>query len=269
VSSSGRTYLSGWVRDRGEIPTTSNGFQPTRTCSDCSYGFLSVLNSSGSGLVYSTYLGPVYEALGLAVGTSGVAYITGTTNSDSFPVTPNAYQATRKSAEHVRDAFISKIDPSRSGAASLLYSSYLGGSGEEDARGVATTGGRVYLTGNTESTDFPTSAGAMKRTPSGGIDAFVAKIDTNLAGAASLVYSTYLGGSSPDFGEAVATLGDHAFVAGHTWSSDFPVTAGASQKTYAGSEDGFVVRLNSSGSALVYGTFLGGSRQDVALGLGR
>src|SRR3989442_11544185 len=148
----------------------------------------------------------------------------------------------------------------------LVYSTYLGGAGTDEGLAIAVDAwGNAYVTGLTDSTNFPTTAGAFQKVDGGSFDAFVTKL--NAAGSA-LVYSTYLGGSGDDesFGIAVDALGN-AYVAGFTDSSNFPTTALAFRTTSRGGGDAFVTKLNATGSALVYSTYLGGSDLDAALGI--
>ncbi len=149
------------------------------------------------------------------------------------------------------------IDPS------VSYATYLGGTAEDDGVAIAVDGsGNAYVTGQTKSTDFPIKNG-LHGTNAGGFDVFV----TELSPTGSLVYSTYIGGTSDDSGNAIAVDGSgDAFVAGGTGSSDFP-TQGAFQSTFGGVLDAFVLELNPTGSALTYSTFLGGSGSDVATGI--
>jgi len=149
----------------------------------------------------------------------------------------------------------------------LDYSTFLGGAGIDEGRGIAVREGRAYVTGRTGSADFPTTQGAFDTSFNGGFtDAFVTKL--NAAGSA-LVYSTYLGGSSSDAGSGIAvdTTGK-AYVAGQTSSVDFPTTPGAFDTSYNGdNRDVLVTKLNASGSALVYSTYLGGASSDVGNGI--
>src|SRR5437588_748149 len=148
----------------------------------------------------------------------------------------------------------------------LVYSTYLEGSVDDYGYGIAVDGsGNAYVTGYTVSTDFPTTAGAFQTTARGNNDAFVAKI--NPSGSA-LVYSTYLGGNANDYGYAIAVDGSgNAYVTGSTTSPDFPTTAGAFQTTPSGNNDAFVAKINPSGSALVYSTYLGGNANDYGYGI--
>jgi Bacterial Ig-like domain (group 3)/Beta-propeller repeat len=200
------------------------------------------------------------------VDSTGNAYVTGYTESDDFPVTAGAFQTTCNGGSNCMsdpDAFVTKISPEGS---ALVYSTYLGGSNFDVGFGIAVDGaGNAYVTGSTESTDFPTK-NPLQSTFGGGIaDAFVAEI--NPAGSA-LIYSTYLGGSAADqaFGIALDGAGN-AYVAGLTVSIDFP-TKNPLQSTYGGGGyDAFVSKINAAGSALVYSTYLGGSRPDLAFGI--
>jgi len=152
------------------------------------------------------------------------------------------------------------IDPT------LTYSTYLGGSAADQGNGIAVdSSGNAYIVGSTSSTNFPITTGGFQTSSPGGGDAFITKL--NPQGSAA-IYSTYLGGSSYDVAQAIASdaAGD-AYITGYTDSTDFPVTAGAFQRTYAGGQDAFVTELNSSGSALIYSTYLGGSSGDTGRGI--
>ncbi len=208
-------------------------------------------------LTYSTYLGGSggESAWAVAVDASGYVYLTGVTSSSNFPITPGAYDPSRSSG----DAFVTKLDVS---GTALIYSTFLGGSSNDDGRGIAVDGaGNTYITGVTSSFDFPTTLGAFDTSRGGTQDAFVTKL--NPTGSA-LVYSTYLGGSSGtvEGGSDVAVdSAGNAYVVGTAYSSDFPTTPGAYDTSYdtGGVGDAFVTKLNPSGSALVYSTLLGGS----------
>jgi hypothetical protein len=205
-------------------------------------------------LAYSTYLGGKNTDYGhgIAVDASGNAYVTGTTFSSNFPTTPGAFQTSFGGGEH---AFVSKLNATGS---ALFYSTYLGGSGGDYGSGIAIdASGNAYVTGVTASSNFPTTPGAFQTTYGGGVeDAFVTEL--NATGSA-LVYSTYLGGSSTDYGNHLAVdASGSAYVTGGTWSSNFPTTPGAFQTTFVSSIDAFVSKLNASGSALLYSTYLGG-----------
>ncbi len=226
----------------------------------CSNAFVSKLNASGSALVYSTYLGGsvIDVGEGIALDTSGNAYVTGIRGSFDFPTTPGAFQN-----PCTGDAFVSKLNADGS---SLAYSTCLGGTGGDYGYGITIdTSGNAYVTGGTSSPDFPTTPGAFQTTYGGGVavfegDAFVSKL--NAAGSA-LVYSTYLGGSGGDYGSGITVdTSGNAYVTGSTASSNFPTTPGAFQTTLGGGSNAFVSKLDAAGSALVYSTYLGGGDYD-------
>jgi hypothetical protein len=217
-------------------------------------------------LVYSTCLGAYGDQVnGVALDSSGNAYVTGTTYSYNFP-TMNPFQATNKSTGSAErpasTAFVAKLN---SAGSALVYSTYLGGSGQDGSNAIAVdSAGSAYVTGWTCSSDFPTAL-PLQASLKGACDPFVTKL--NPAGT-SLVYSTYLGGSSgSDTGAGIAVdSSGSAYLTGGTRSSDFP-TANPLQPSLNGSENAFVSKLNPSGSALVYSTYLGGSDGDNGAGI--
>jgi hypothetical protein len=226
-------------------------------------GFVTKLASSGSALIYSSYLGGEDwdSAFGIAVDGSGNAYLTGQTWSTTFPVVLPALQATKGTPPGISTVFVSKLNAAGS---ALVYSTYLGGSAEELAGGIAIDGaGNAYVTGTTQSTTFPKVA-AFQPTFRPPYDAFVSKL--NVAGTA-LVYSTYLGGTGSDFGSGITVDGSgNAYVTGSTDSSSFPIKAPAIQATNTASTGmtSFVTKLSAAGSTQGYSTYLGGSVQDSA-----
>ena len=252
----GRTYLDGGP-NTSNFPTTAGALQTT--FGGVGDAFVSKLNSNGTTLIYSTYLGGSDddEGYGIAVDSSGNAYITGVTLSSDFPTTAGALQSTLAGNTN---AFVTKLN---SNGSALLYSTYLGGSEVEDGLGIAVdSSNNSYVTGATYSNDFPTTAGALQTTFGGNRDAFVSKLNSN---GSALLYSTYLGGSNEDEGEDIAVdSSGNAYVSGLTYSSNFPTTRGALQSTLGGNSDAFISKLNNSGSALIYSTYLGGSDQDFA-----
>jgi len=224
-------------------------------------------------LVYSTYLGgTAWEAANaVAVDSAGDAFVAGETCSADFPATTDAYQQTIR-LTGACTAFVSKISPYGTG---LVYSTYLGGTGGDRANAIAIDSlGNAYVAGLTNSSDFPVAGGAFQQQNNGAgnktSNGFVAELNDQ---GSALVYSTYLGGSGTvdangDFqGDAVNAIrldsDGNAYVAGSTYSSNFPVTSGAFQQTnrdLANSvSSGFVSKLNAQGSALLYSTYLGGS----------
>jgi hypothetical protein len=275
VDSSGNAYVTGSTTST-DFPVFPLASAAQATNAGGSDVFVTKLNATGTGVVYSTYLGGGGGDVGaaIAVDASGNAYVTGRTDSTDFPV-PNAFQGTLGSGT---DAFLVKLNATGS---VLLYGTYLGGGGSDEARGVAIdASGNAYVTGYTASGDFPASAGAYQTVLHGTIDAFVAKLNPAAAGAASRVYATYLGGNDfgiddhgfplgpgDERGNSIAVDGSgNAYVTGTTLSSDFP-TVGAPQTSVHGFRDAFVSKLNAAGSALVYSTFLGGVTTDEGMGI--
>lgn len=213
-------------------------------------------------LVYSTYLGGSGgdQGLDMAVDASGNAYITGFTVSTNFP-TANPIQAANGSFQ---DVFVAKLNPAGS---ALVYSTYLGGNGNDQARGIAIdSAGNAYVTGFTNSTNYPTANAFDASIGANGDDAFVTKL--NAAGNA-LVYSTYLGGDdSAEFGQAIAVdSAGNTYVTGSTFSNDFPTVNPIQATEGGGSTDAFLSKLNAAGSALVYSTYLGGGDNDSGEGI--
>lgn len=208
-------------------------------------------------LSYSTYLGGsgADEATDIAVDATGSVYLVGHTTSSNFPVA-SAFQPDFHGSISIPDVFVTKL--SQAGD-SIVYSTYLGGSGNDLGLGIALDAtGNAYVTGFTGSPDFPTRPGSFSTAHKGNNDAFVTKLN---AQGAALVYSTFLGGvQGQERGNAIAVdAAGNAYVAGKTTSSDFPLTTGAFQTTKRGFEDAFVTKLNAQGAALVYSTFLGGN----------
>ena len=255
VDGSGAAYVAGSTTST-TFPTQSP-FQGSNAGS--TDAFVTKLSATGSALVYSTYLGGSNDdfARGIAVDGSGAAYVTGSTTSTTFP-TQSPFQGSNAGST---DAFVTKL--SATGSA-LVYSTYLGGSNDDFARGIAVDGsGAAYVTGSTTSTNFPTQS-PFQGSNAGSTDAFVTKL--NATGSA-LIYSTYLGGSGPDLGYGIAVDGSGvAYVAGITVSTNFPTQA-PFQGTFAGNSDAFVTTLTATGSALICSTYLGGSSGDVGRGI--
>lgn len=209
-------------------------------------------------LDYSTYLGGSADdwAGGVAVDNAGNAYLTGTTASLNFPVTPSAvFPAHDTCTSYCYDAFVAKISTTGEG---LEYATYLGGSGTDYGNAIAVdASGNAYIAGTTNSTDFPTTDNALQRSCGGSCsydDAFVVKLNSS---GSALLYSTYLGGSAEDSGTGIALLGNAAYVSGFSGSTDFPIIAGAYQSSMQGQGSSFVAQLNATATALTFSTFLG------------
>ena len=215
--------------------------------------------SSTGALLFSTYLGGsgTDEGTAIAVDANNNAYITGYT-SGPFPTTPGVLQT----ASQGTDAFVAKFNSS----GSLVYSTLVGGAGTDQANGVAADLTGAYITGSTTSTSFTGApAGGARTVYAGGEDAFVAKLKPT---GTALLYFTFLGGSSVDFGTAITVDGTgNAYIGGNTFSSDLNPTPGVLQSSFGGGEDGFIAKLNNSGSAFSYVTYLGGERSDTITGI--
>jgi streptogramin lyase len=228
LDSAGNAYVTGYTKSP-DFPTLN---APQPTLHGLQDAFVVKLNAAGSDLVYSTYLGGTASDFGssIAVDTAGSAYVTGYTQSPDFPMV-NALQPTFPGTT----AFVAKLNAAGS---ALVYSTYLGGGGDRGNGIAVDSAGNAYVTGSTQSPDFPT-VNALQPTLAGGSDAFVAKL--NAAGSA-LVYSTYLGGGG-DSGQGIAVdSAGNAYVTGYTGSSNFP-TVNALQPTLAGGNDAFMAKI--------------------------
>jgi hypothetical protein len=229
--------------DSANYPTTPGAFDRSFNGGGDfgrSDAFVTKLNAAGSGLAYSTFLGGTDfdGGSGIAVDGSGRAYVTGGTRSADYPATRGAFD-TSHSGFGV-EAFATKLNAAGSG---LAYSTFLGGTGLDSGSSIAVDGsGRAYVTGFTDSTDYPTTRGAFDRTSTGFGDAFVSKL--NAAGS-GLAYSTYLGGQmGATSGSSIAVRDGRAYVTGVTNSTDYPTTRGAFDRTFNGGNfDAFVTKL--------------------------
>jgi len=265
LDTSGNVYVTGltWSTDfpttSGTYDTSSNGYSDV---------FVSKLDGGLTSLLASTYLGggdEREEGYSLSLDTSGNVYVTGNTRSSDFPTTSGAYDTSYNGYANV---FVSKLD---SGLTSLLASTYLGGSGEEYGYSLTLdTSGNVYVTGDTWSTDFPTTSGAYDTSFNGGLnDVFVSKLDSGLT---SLLASTFLGGSGSSvflyeegYSLTLDTSGN-VYVTGSTNSKDFLTTSGAYDTSYNGGYDVFISKLDSGLTSLLASTFLGeGAGSSLAL----
>ena len=288
VDSTGNAYVTGKTFSTN-FPVTQGAFQTNNNgaAKGVSNAFITKLNTTGSALIYSTYLGGTGtagvsasgdEGNAIAVDTAGNVYVAGKTFSVDFPMTQGAFQTTNNAAANEEsNAFIAELN---AGGSALVYSTYLGGTGGVDsgetcdaANGIALdTSGDAYVTGQACSDNFPVTPGAFQTTNHGAANrnsnAFITKLNSS---GTALVYSTYLGGSVEDIGSAIAVdSGGNAYVGGGTSSSDFPVTPGAFQTTNNGAADngrsnGFVSKVNPTGTALMFSTFLGGSGGGIVL----
>jgi sugar lactone lactonase YvrE len=279
VDAEGNAYVVG-VTSLTDFPTTTGALQSkvkgNQIPENGLYSFVTKIDPTGSKLIYSTYLGGTYDDLlqgdtinSIFVDKAGNAYLAGAAYSLDFPVTPGAFQSVNNDSNEFfsgPNGFVAKLNPT---GTKLIYSTYIGGSGADDFGDVCNqvavnSSGNAYVTGYTHSPDFPVTPGAVQSTPTpyAKLTAFVTEFNTTGTG---LVYSTYLGGSGSEGGNAIAvdSKGD-AYVAGITSSTDFPVTKIAFEpineaEVSESQATGFVAKLNPEGSALFYATYLGGS----------
>src|SRR5947207_2707210 len=264
LDAAGNMYVVGYTYSTN-FPT-AGAFQTTRH-GPANDAFVTKINPV-TGLVYSTYLGgtdpdPLFgeTATGIALDAQGDAYVTGYTYSTSFPTTAGALQTTFGG---VKDGFVAELNPSGS---ALVYSTYLGGRGNDKGNKIAVdAAGNAYVTGNTASTDFPTTPSAFQTTFAGGTsDAFVTAL--NPSGSA-LLFSTYLGGTDTDQGNDIAVdAAGNAYLVGNTGSINFPITGTVVPADPGGGNDAFVAALTGMGSGLLFSTHLGGTALDLGLGI--
>lgn len=235
----------------GAFDTIHNGFDDVA---------VTKLNDTGTALVYSTFLGgsSIDNGTSITVNANGEAFVGGSTTDDvtDFPTTAGAFDTTHNGAI---DFFVTKLN---AGGTALIYSTFIGGSGIDNANGLAIdTAGSVYVVGSV-APGFPTTAGVFDTTAAGSGETGVSKLSPN---GATLVYSTFLGGTQGETarGVAVDAFGN-AFVAGDNFGGDYPTTAGAYDTTFNGSNDGFLTVLNQSATALIYSTYIGGGGSEFA-----
>jgi hypothetical protein len=244
----GETFSTAFPTTAGTVDRVHNGNGDV---------FVTKLNASGSGLEYSTFIGGDQLDGGdaIAVDAQGSAYVTGLTTSAGYPTTANAVDRTQNGGF---DAFVTKLDPA---GTALEYSTFLGSAEADEATGIAVDAQRnAYITGDTQSPGFPTTANVFDTTYNGSLDAFVTKID---AAGSGLSYSTFLGASEAEDGFGIAVDGEgSAYVAGTTESPGFPTTANAFDRDLDGDLDVFVTKLDAVGRTLGYSTFLGGDDSD-------
>ncbi len=271
VGLDGSVYVTGQASTE-TFPTTASAFQVGGQQANIA-AFVTKYNPDGT-VAYSTLLGGGWGSYtvgqGIAVDASGSAYVTGELQANDFPITPGAYN----SPQYDWDAFVTKLTPDGRG---LVYSARIGGEFADYARDIAVdSAGNAYITGHTydysttNTRDFPTTPGALKTAFVGDdtVDAFVTKLNST---GSALLYSTLLGGANSlgggggyEFGEGIAVdSAGHAYVVGDTRSAEFPTTPGAFDRTLGGAQDAFLVKFNTTGSALEFGTYLGGAFSEL------
>ncbi len=268
VDGTGNAYVTGYTLSC-QFPVTSGAYKtsfPNCGAGGATANFVAKINPTASALVYSTFIGVnnTNQGHGIAVDSAGNAYITGYSSDSSYPTTSGAYQPSAPNPSDGKLVF-TELNAAGNG---LVYSTYLAGSSTGNfgtGNAIALDKSKnVYITGHTDATDFPVTNGAYQAVNAGGFDVVVAKFNPSLSGAASLVYSTYLGGGEFDRGNGIAVDGKgDAYIAGMTASGDFPTSAKAFQTTCPGGcsgfANGFVSALNPTASQLLYSTYLAGT----------
>ncbi|MBI5375843.1 MAG: SBBP repeat-containing protein [Candidatus Schekmanbacteria bacterium] len=263
LDNSGNVYITGQTYGTlGDFPLISPLYSYNKGDSDV---FVLKINASGTALVYSTFIGGtgVDVGYGIAVDSSENIYITGSTTSSNFPLM-SPIQALKAGTN---DAFITKINSS---GTSLIYSTYLGGSNSDYCTAIAVdNSGNAYVTGNTNSTNFPLSSPLQGSFGGGSYDAFLTKINSS---GNVFVYSTYLGGSDWERGNSIAVdSAGNAYVTGSTQSTNFPIY-NAFQSTMKDnngyySQHAFITKINSSGTTFIFSTYFGGTFGAVGKGI--
>ncbi|MCU0289809.1 MAG: SBBP repeat-containing protein, partial [Acidobacteria bacterium] len=267
VDSSGKVYVTGqtWSSD---FPA-KNSYQSYKGDGDAFVVKIDTTVSGSAGLLYSSCFGgtDAENGQGIAVDNKGNAYITGSTYSPDFPTLNPCDPVT---AEDSTDGFVTRLDTTRSGTSSLIYSTYLGGQKSEDCLDIAVDDKNcVYITGWTYSNDFPIKN--KYQTYKGFADAFVTKINTAAKGSASLIYSSYFGGTDSDYGQGITidTAGKgYAYITGITRSSNYPTLK--SYQKYQGNSDAFITTVDTTRtgtSSFIYSTYLGGEKLDRGNGI--
>ncbi|MFQ5980804.1 MAG: SBBP repeat-containing protein [Candidatus Heimdallarchaeota archaeon] len=267
VDSVGNAYITGETRST-DFPTV-NAYNTTGDGTNSADVFVLKLAADGSTLLYSTYVGGSDNdyGRGIAVDSAGNAYVAAETISTDFP-TLNAYDAVGDGSTSYYDVLVFKLAANGS---SLLYSTYVGGSNTEYGKAIAVdNSGNAYVTGETFSTDFPTTPNAYNTTGDGSMSYYDVVVFKLAADGRSLLYSTYVGGSNHDYGRAIAVdSAGNAYVTGETYSTDFPLVnaydaVGDGSTSYY---DVLVFKLAADGRRLLYSTYVGGSRSDLGRGI--
>lgn len=272
VDSAGNAYTAGMTFD-AFFPVTAGA--PSVSKGNFGDILITKFNPSGTQVVYSTHIGGANAegATAIAVDGSGNIYLTGTSNSDDYPVSPRAVKGLLQPPGALNDPMDCVVTKINAAGNAILYSTYFGGSKNDTCTAIATDAdGNAYVTGYTSSTSIPVSDEAPQRAPRGGAEGFLFKLNPDATG---FVYSTMFGGGRDDGGLSVAVdAAGNAYVAGFTNSNfGFPITSGALQtawggtRSLAGTGDAFILKMNPAGNQFVYSTFLGGDRDDAAFSI--
>ena len=288
VDSALNIYIAGSTTST-DFPTAGSPFQASNAGG--ADAFITKLDPTGATILFSTYLGGDGRdtAAGVGVDSASNVAVAGTTTSTNFPTSSSPFQAGPQSGTHV---FVSEVD---SAGHTLLYSTYLAGGGADAASGLAEdVRGKLYVTGTTTSSNFPTTTGSFQPAPLATSQSFMSKIDPTLLGTSSLVYSTYFGGGNPTTGTTIGggiavDQNNNVYITGGTNflhvgnADDFPILNGyqsclnvpppsstttppPSCTPTPGPTDAFLAKFNlaaASGAQLVYSTYLGGAGNDV------
>jgi len=270
VDSTGAAYELGNTGS-ANFPVTAGAYQTTcASCANYPDVFVTKLSTAGNALAYSTFVGGSGDdrAFGITLDSSNNAYFVGWTTSNDFPTTAGAFQTANNGG--ISDAFVTELNAAGS---LLVYSTYLGGSAQDVGFGIALdSANNAIVTGYSYSLDYPVTAGAFQTSTTVNGAAWVTKL--NVGGTAE-IYSTYLGGTDgTSAGNSIKVdAAGNAYVTGYTCASDFPTTAGVVQATFGGDctsagGDAFVTKLNPTGTAPVFSTYIGGSGDDVGFSIG-
>lgn len=256
----GTTYSSDFSATDNAVSGTLGG------TSDAFFVKIDPNAAPGSQVIVATYLGGSgNETLNdMVVTPRGAIYLAGTTSSSDFPAVNPAQSSLNGSS----DAFVMRLDPTQSGGGMIVYSTYLGGSGDDSANGIAVdANGRIFTTGTTHSSDFPI-AGGFQSVKGGDQTAFVAGFDSSQTNTATLIYSTYLGGVVSETGRGIAAASDGTvWAVGGTYSPDFPLTGYSYKPVYQPGGDAYMAQINpgiGGSGGLLYASFFGGSGTDEA-----
>jgi hypothetical protein len=274
LDAAGDAYLTG--NTNSNFPTTAGAYKTSETDIFGNFAFATELNSTGTGLVYSTFLSGTETTgthstygFGIAVDADDNAYVAGTTTSPTYPTTPGAFQPVQGCASPTTcggTGFVTKVS---SGGASLSYSTYLGTGSNKPQAVAVDSSGDAFVVGSTEASTFPVTPGAFQTSSSDPVGTvFVTKLSPD---GTALIYSTFLSGTNgTSANEAFAVAvdaSDCAYVTGQTSDSNFPATSGAYQANLLDEADAYVTKLNPTGSALVYSTYLPGQTTGYGIGV--